>query len=269
MKQGSFKAVRLMVFLFVALSLTVFSVFGDDQTVDFESIILEPFDGETSHQWSFGGYTYNFDFEWRADASKFSSTIDGVSYPQLAYIPSWPMALFGTNREGRDLKSLGIWGKFDRRGYNWVDVYPVKVGTEDEEEGPEPFEIPIPGRIQYLDMWVWGSNLNYYLEAYFRDHQGVVYNLHMGSLAYQGWRNLRVRIPTNIPQTRRILPRLAGLTFVKFRIWTTPVERVDNFYVYFDQMKVLTDTFESLFDGDELADPQRVQELWGQTQGQR
>jgi hypothetical protein len=40
------------------------------------------------------------------------------------------------------------------------------------------------------------------------------------------------------------------------------MERVDNFYVYLDQFKVLTDTFESFYDGDELADPDRVQELW-------
>ena len=271
MKQGSFRAVRLLVFLLVIFVMTAFSIFGDELTVDLESIILETFDGSTEHQWSHGGKTFNYEFEWIADASKFSSTIDDEKYPKLTYVPSWPMALFGTNRDGKELKSLGIWGKFDRRGYNWIDIYPVKSGSGEDgkeskegEEGedPEPFEIPIPGRIQYLDMWVWGSNLNYYLEAYFRDHQGVVHSLYMGNLGYQGWKNLRVRIPTSIPQHKRVLPRLAGLTFVKFRIWTTPVERVDNFYVYFDQMKVLTDTFESLFDGDELADPDEVQKLW-------
>ena len=46
------------------------------------------------------------------------------------------------------------------------------------------------------------------------------------------------------------------------------MERVDNFYVYFKQMKVLTDTFESLYDGDELGDPERVQQLWADAQGQ-
>ena len=265
MRQGSFRAVRLIVFLLVMLGLTAFPVFADENTVDFESIILETFNGSTAHHWEFGGKSYDFEFEWATDASKFATKTDDGNYPMTAYIPSWPMALFGTNKEGRDIRSLGIWGKFDRRGYNWIDVYPIIPGSGDEENDPEPFEIPVPGRIQYLDMWVWGSNLQYYLEAYFRDHQGVVYNLHMGDLAYQGWKNLRVRIPTNIPQSRRILPRFAGLTFVKFRIWTTPVERVDNFYVYFDQMKVLTDTFETLFDGDELADPVQVQELWGQS----
>ena len=266
---------RLVFFLLVMLNMTAFYVFGDEHTVDYESIVIDTFDGETSHSWTFGGITHTYDFEWATDASKFSTKIGDDQYPKLAYIPSWPMAVFGTNREGRELKSLGVWGKFDRRGYNWIDVFPALTKSEEDEEnaedeeedeGPEPFEIPIPGRLRYLDMWVWGSNLNYYLEAYFRDHQGVVYNLYMGSLAFQGWKNLRVQIPTNIPQTKRVLPRLAGLTFVKFRIWTTPVERVDNFYVYFDQMKVLTDTFESLFDGDDLADPDRVQELWSQAQ---
>jgi len=265
MKQGSFKAVRLLVILFVMLGMAGFSVFGDENTTDYQSIVLENFDNSTTHEWTFGGKTYSYDFEWKVDASKFASKVNDETYPKITYVPSWPMAVFGTNRDGKDIKSLGVWGKFDRRGYNWIDLYPVKTGSGgggDNGDAPEAFEIPIPGRINYLDLWVWGSNLNYYLEAYFRDHQGVVYNLYMGSLAFQGWKNLRTRIPTSIPQSKRVLPRLAGLTFVKFRIWTTPVERVDNFYVYFKQMKVLTDTFESLFDGDELADPERVQELW-------
>jgi hypothetical protein len=40
------------------------------------------------------------------------------------------------------------------------------------------------------------------------------------------------------------------------------LERVDNFYIYFNQFKILTDTFETYFDGNDLADPARVQELW-------
>ena len=267
MEQGSFRAVRRIVFLFVMIGLAGFSLYGDEYTTDYISIILDPFDGTTSREWSFGGKTYSFDYEWRLDASKFASNVNNENFPKQTYVPVWPIALFGTNRDGKNLKSFGIWGKFDRRGYNWIDIYPVKA--ESDPDDPEPFEIPIPGRLQYMDMWVWGSNLNFYMEAYFRDYQGVVHCLHMGNLAYQGWRNLRVRIPTSMPQAKRVLPRLANLTFVKFRVWTTPMERVDNFYVYFNQMKILTDTFESLYDGDELGDPERVQELWGQEQVQR
>jgi hypothetical protein len=177
----------------------------------------------------------------------------------LSYVSSWPAAIFGANREGLPLKSLGIWGRFDRRGYNWIDVYPVAAGGGDDAS---PAEIPIPGRARYLDMWVWGSNLNYYVEVYVRDYQGVIHIIRLGDIGYTGWKNLRVAVPNNIPQSKRVLPRLAALTFVKFRIWTLPAEPVNNFYVYFDQFKVLTDVFELNYDGDELADPERVQELW-------
>jgi hypothetical protein len=37
---------------------------------------------------------------------------------------------------------------------------------------------------------------------------------------------------------------------------------VNNFYFYLDHLKVLTDTFKTRFDGDELADDDREQELW-------
>jgi hypothetical protein len=55
---------------------------------------------------------------------------------------------------------------------------------------------------------------------------------------------------------------LASLRFVKFRIWTQPDETVGPFYIYMKQFKVLTDNFESAFDGDELADPDNINELW-------
>ena len=255
MKQGGFKALSFAVCLILMAGIAVSTAFGDEDTKDYESIVLEFFNDEASHEWTIGSKTYSFDFGWALDASKFASTIDDESFPKMTYVPAWPQAYYGINSQGKDIKSLGIWGKFDRRGYNWVDVYPV------DGDG-EPFEIPIPGRVSYFDMWVWGANLQYYIEIYIRDWQGVVHTLYLGNIAYQGWKNLRVQVPTSIPQAKRVLPRLASLQFIKFRIWTTPVERVDNFYVYFNHFKVLTDTFETLFDGNDLADPDRVQELW-------
>jgi hypothetical protein len=245
MKHGSFKVVCLIIWGCI----TALSAFGDEYTVDLESIVLEPFDG-------------NSDYVWKTDASKFATKTEDQSFPQTTYVEAWPIAAFGYNRDGKDIKSLGIHGRFDRRGYNWIDIYPTS-GADGDDAGPA--EIPIPGRIRYLDMWVWGSNLNFYIEAYVRDYQGVVHNIRLGTIAHTGWKNLRAMIPGNIPQSKRILPRYAGLSFVKFRIWTQPVEKVGDFYIYFKQFKVLTDTFESLFDGDELADPDRVQELWAGT----
>jgi hypothetical protein len=240
MKQGSFKAVCLVLLAAMAVG----SAFGDDITVNSESKVLESFDGDSS-------------FVWKVAGSKFATKTDDDSWPKSSIIAAWPQALFGLNREEKELRSLGIWGKFDRQGYNWIDIYPT-AAEGGEDAGPA--EIAIPGRLQYLDMWVWGSCLRYTLEAYFRDANGIVHIIPMGNLDFQGWKNLQAQIPRTIPQTRRA--RIAPLSFVKFRVWTPPTEPVDDFRIYFDQIKILTDTFESLFDGNELASPERVEELW-------
>jgi len=277
MKHGSFR-----VFCLVLLAGIAFAAFGDDLTVNLESKILESFDN-----------TENSLYVWHKDASRYAVGKDptdkdnpsfanfglegGDFFPKLDFFEIWPMALFRNNREQKELRSLGIWGKFKRVGYNWIDIYPT---LKSEGESASAYEIPIAGRARYLDMWVWGSNLNFHLEAYLRDEQGVVHTIYLGSLDYQGWRNLRAAVPVTVPQRKRILidPRTSNiltaveknsvyLKFIKFRIWTTPREAVGNFYVYFKQFKVLTDIFETLYDGDDMTNPDWIRENWGAPDG--
>ena len=270
MRQGSFGAVRRLVFLLMVFCLTgVFAFAQQQRTVDLVSVVLDRFDGSSTHQWFVGGREYTFEFEWMLDASRFATVVtdsngDELRFPQRTVVPSYPMALYGSTREVRDIRSFGIWGRFDRQGYNWIDVYPAVIGSADFNGDPVPFEIPLPGRVQTMDMWVWGSNHNFYMEAYLRDFNGVVHVVPMGDLSFRGWNNLQWRIPNHIRQDRRHMPRHSNLHFIKFRIWTTPAENVSNFYVYFNQFKILTDIFDPLFDGDELANPDRVQEFWMQ-----
>ena len=268
MKQGSFRAVRRHVFLtvivLVLLCSTVGSVFANEKPTDLLSIVIESFNGSTVREWSYGGRTFSHDFDWAMDASRFATKDHDNPFPRKAFVEAYPRQLFGDNRQNLDLRSLGVWGRFDRRGHNWIDIYPIETGSGQDGEPPIPFEIPMPGRITAVDVWVWGSNLNLRLEAYFRDHQGLIHVIEMGNLAFSGWRNLLVNVPHTIPQVKRVQPVYAGLSFVKFRIWSSPFERVDNFFVYFNQMKVLTDTFETMFDGNDLADPENVRALWAQ-----
>ena len=257
MKYGSIKAVCFVVLACVF----VMPAIGDGQTVDLTSIVLESFNGDTTHEWNDGRRPRTYEFSWALRASKFatrSTDEEGseVVFPQATYVKAWPIAVFGFNRD--DLRSFGIRGRFDRQGYNWIDVYPVEGGGE---EGT-PFEIPLPGRVRYFDLWVWSGNIDCYIEAMIRDYQGIVHTIHFGDIAHYGWRNMRAYIPNSIRQEKRILPSHAGLRFVKFRIWTRPTEKVDDFYIYFKQLKVLTDTFETMFDGDQLADPDIIPGLW-------
>jgi len=274
MKQGSFRAICLILMACIA----VVSAFGDTQTPVFESKVLETFsdvNGVNNGVNDDGDRHESPHYQWQLVASKFATKIredprDPESevtdrYPKSTYVPAYPTAYF-RNQEERT--SLGIWGKFSRRGYNWIDLYPVTEGGDDAEAvlietvPSNTIPIPIPGRLQAIDMWVWGANFRYDLEAYFRDYRGMIHVIKMGSINHAGWRNLRATIPASIPQTKVNLPNLAELEFVKFRIWTQPTERVDDFYIYFNQFKILTDMQETPFDGDILANPTQIQKFW-------
>jgi hypothetical protein len=247
MKQVSFKIICLIIFA----SIAVFSAYGDDvPSVILQTVILESFNGDD-----------NAAYVWKTDASRFITRTEDLSFPILSFVDAYPNQAFRVSRTNPNpdpLRSLGIHGRFDRKGYNWIDIYPVRADDPDAK----PVGIPIPGRVRTMDMWVWGANLRYYIEVYIRDDNGVPYALKLGDISFRGWRNLSVNIPTNIPQSRRTLPSHAGLQFIKFRIWTQPVERVDNFYIYFKQLKILTDVYEALFDGSDLGDPDFVESLW-------
>jgi hypothetical protein len=261
MKTGGTKLFCLVVFI----SLPVAWAFSDANTVELQSKILDNFDGTP---YTVDGEEYNY--TWKVNGSKFSTKTENQTFPIASPITTAPQALL---RQNPNIKSLGIQGAFDRFGYNWIDIYP----TLSDGEG-QPVEIPLEGRTRFVDVWVWGSNLNYSLEIYIRDNRGMIHTIPMGSLRYAGWRNLRATVPSWIPMVANVLPRSTHVTtFVKFRLWTNPEEKtfvdlkrdgngniteIVPFYVYLSQLKVLADIYETVYDGDELAYPKKIEELW-------
>jgi len=266
MKQGSFKFICL---IFLAC-IMVLSVHGQDRPLIYGTWVLESFNGN-------GDSIY----AWKTESSRFITKTDEITFPQTKYVDAYPSQNFRKGNVEGAPRSFGINGRFDRRGYNWIDIYPVLADDSDEK----PVGIPVPGKVKSLDMWVWGSNLRYYIEVYFKDYQGVIHVLKLGNINFRGWRNMSVNIPTNIPQFTWVdsepvvrakeagvdlsdkpqvndEPAYPSLHFIKFRLWTQPVERVDNFHVYFKQLRILTDIFEALFDGSDLADPQNIKQIW-------
>jgi hypothetical protein len=241
MKRGGYIFVCLILLFFLALPFCVSAENG--ATVVLESRVIESFDPETKAS------------DWVVVGSKFSAE----EYPKMVSAKSWPEALFGANREGKDLQVLGVNGSFVRQGYNSIEIIPVKK----ESDGAwEPTPIPMPGKVKTIDLWVWGSNYDYYMDAHVSDFEGVVHVLRLGSLKYIGWKNLKADIPSYIPQTIQYIPHHKGLELVKLVLWTKPAENVKDFYLYIDQVKVLTDVFVNRFDGDDMTQPEFMQEVW-------
>ena len=134
--------------------------------------------------------------------------------------------------------------KFDRKGDNWIEIYPEKDG--------KPYEIPFRGNVKTLDFWVWGAHYLYFLDVLVRDADGRIHIIHAGNLAFDGWRNIIVDIPTYIRQHSRLRSGPEQMTFVAFRITTDPAEYVDDYVVYFDHFKYSTGALAYIFDGYEL-----------------
>jgi len=41
------------------------------------------------------------------------------------------------------------------------------------------------------------------------------------------------------------------------------MEKVDDYYLYLDQLKVVSDIYETRYDGDNLAELETLQDVWG------
>ena len=194
---------------------------------------------------------------WIVQGSKYATK----DYPQMQVVRAWPEALYGRNRDNKPLFSLGVHAKFDRKSYNYIEIIPA---AKDSSGKLVPQGIPIPGRVRSIDMWVWGANFNYTLDLHLRDYQGVDHVIHMGSLQFAGWKDLVATVSGAIPQSREYIPRFAGLELTKLVIWTSPEEKVDDYYFFLDEINCITDVFETKFDGDDLADPALINNLWQQ-----
>jgi len=247
MKRG-----RLVLGLTLLLTCYAAPTFADDVAQRLESIVVDTFDDPESRSWIETGVEIKEARQWVVTGSKFATKEGDVQYPIPAYVEgdgSYPDALFGNNPSKLALKSLGVYAKYDRKGYNYYEVYPVK---KDDKGNVVPSPLSLPGITKSIDLWVWGSNFKTSIEFHVRDYRGIPYVLSGGSLNYQGWKNIQVNVPSSIPQTQPYLPHYKGLLLTKIVVRTEPTERVDGFFTYFDQLKVLTDMHQNPFDGKSM-----------------
>ncbi|HVP17715.1 MAG TPA: flagellar filament outer layer protein FlaA [Spirochaetia bacterium] len=192
---------------------------------------------------------------WIVQGSNFATK----GFPEYKLVKTWPEAVYGRNKENRDLYAMGIHSKFDRKGYNYIEIIPA---AKDSSGNLVPAAIPVPGKVQRMDLWVWGSNYNYRMDIFLRDYRGIDHVLHLGSLQFIGWRDLTTTVPGSIPQSRRYIPQFQGLELTKLVIWTAPDEKVDDYWVFIDELTILTNTYQPRFDGETLADPDTLNQLW-------
>jgi hypothetical protein len=144
---------------------------------------------------------------------------------------------------------LGAKVDFIHRGNTSFTLYPTRP-------------LPIEGITKTISVWVVGRNYNHELNILLRDFFGRYYEQYVGKLNFQGWKKLTVAVP---PQTddgfHGIVQRnyhynsQLGLQVTGFRIDCDPMEAYGSYYIYFDDLRAVTDLFaESNRDEDDMSD---------------
>ncbi len=139
--------------------------------------------------------------------------------------------------EGQDdSKVLGVKVDFMHRGYSSFTIKATRP-------------IPIEGVTKTVSMWVCGRNNDHTLTILVQDFFGKSYELYVGKLNFSGWKKMVVAIPPSPDGKRGIVqadPRYGdnpGLRVVGFRIDCDPLQAYGSYYVYFDDLRAVTDLY--------------------------
>jgi len=148
-----------------------------------------------------------------------------------------------------DKSVLGTRIDFLRRGHDSFTIYPTRP-------------IPIEGITKTVSVWVAGRNFNHDLVLLIQDFFGRRYEFYVGKLNFIGWKKLTVAIPpqaedgfSGVVQTNYHYHNQMGIKIMGFRIDCDPMEAYGSYYIYFDDLRAVTDLFaENNRDEDDMID---------------
>lgn len=115
--------------------------------------------------------------------------------------------------------------------------------------------LPIPGITKTISVWVVGRNVKHELYILLDDQFGNRAKVPLGDLAFTGWKKMTAAIPPNIRQSDARYPSKTGISIRSFEIVTDPAETYGTYYIYFDDLRAVTDLFaENNRDADDMID---------------
>jgi hypothetical protein len=137
---------------------------------------------------------------------------------------------------------LGVKVAFTQRGYSLFRMSP-----------PRP--IKVPGITKALSLWVCGRSFQHRLYAHVLDYLGNEMILDMGLLDFVGWKKVNIPVPSSIKQHNYHDSDWRGISFAGFSVETDPAEAYGVYYVYFDELRAITDIYSEEFrDEDDMED---------------
>jgi hypothetical protein len=137
---------------------------------------------------------------------------------------------------------LGVKVAFNQRAHAYVSIRP-----------PKP--IKVPGITKAISVWICGRSFKHRLYCHLLDYKGTEMIVDMGLLDFAGWKKVSVAVPTTIEQEAYHSLEWRGVSLAGFSIRTDPEESYGVYYVYFDELRAITDIYlEEHRDEDDMED---------------
>lgn len=140
-------------------------------------------------------------------------------------------------KEDLDTHVLGVKVQFFRRGINSIYLTAVRP-------------LPVEGVSKTLSVWVAGRNQDHDIFVLIQDYFGHSYELYLGNLGFSGWKQMTVAVPPSpdgehgIVQSSAYYGDRPGLRIVGFRIDCNPMLARGTYFIYFDDLRAVTDLYE-------------------------
>jgi hypothetical protein len=135
-----------------------------------------------------------------------------------------------------DSNVLGVKVEFLHRG---VNTFYITAGRP----------LPIEGEVKTVSVLVSGRNQPHKLSLVVQDYNGKKFELNMGTLDFSGWKKMTVPIPPSpdgvygIVQSSVFYGDRPGLRIVGFKVDCDPMYARGVYYIYFDDLRAVTDLY--------------------------
>ncbi|MEL3908749.1 MAG: flagellar filament outer layer protein FlaA [Treponemataceae bacterium] len=152
-----------------------------------------------------------------------------------------------------DTKVYGAKISFYRRGMNSFTVKAAKP-------------LPVEGITKTVSVWVVGRSIPHELTLIVEDFFGQQFEIYVGKLNHAGWKLMTAAIPpqgvnayagSGIIQRNTHYGKNIGLKIVGFKVNCDLDESYGKYYIYFDDLRAVTDLYEV-----EMADPDDMDDNW-------
>ncbi|GAB6392341.1 MAG: flagellar filament protein FlaA [Treponematales bacterium] len=172
---------------------------------------------------------------WKASLPLDSGFIISRLFPSKGALEKEPMQDEAA-LNAPDENVLGVRVDFTRRGHTSFAIAPVRP-------------IPIAGITKTVSVWVVGRNLNHTLILQFLDLYGhaqeVAFDDNGGKLNFQGWKKMTATIRPQeergpVQESNHYYKQM-GIKITGLRVECDPLEAYGSYYIYFDDMRAVTD----------------------------